>query len=561
MRIPILLRILILVLLAAVAYFWATALMDSLYTYRSPLASLPPRPGQAGLSVGESAPARRVVYVLIDGLRIDTALDAQIMPYLGKIRSQGAWAVMHSQPTSYSQTGYATLFTGGWPDISDGGLINLDAPQLFTWTQDNLFSAARRAGLTTAIAAHEVFRTLIPSDALTASYFTPRVDVLADGEVIQAALPWIEDGGYDLVVIHLDQVDYAGHYEGGPLDPRWKEAARRTDDLLGEIASRLDLSKDVLFVSSDHGHIDAGGHGGDEEIVLQQPFALIGARVRPGDYGDVQMVDVAPTLAALLGANLPATSQGQVLQEMLELSENEQAMLDQATLNQQETLSTAYLDAIGFSPSSPTVEADLVSSYQQLMQDARQQRLNREMAPRFLLALGVLILPLIWMVKRLRSELFWLIGGAVLTILVFHLRYSLMNGRTYSLSTLTSADEIISYVAVTVFMAGIVGWVAALLDRGVFRLPTSSAVLWSLNLSLVTIWLVSIPLMWSFVLNGVTISWTVPDWPSMFHGFLALLQILFIALLGIVLAGVTAITAWYQGRKLAPLAFPGDKDA
>jgi len=361
-------------------------------------------------------------------------------------------------------------------------------------------------------------------------------------------------------VIHLDQVDYAGHYEGGPLDPRWNEAARRTDDLLGEIASRLDLSKDVLFVSSDHGHIDAGGHGGDEAIVLQQPFALVGARVRPGDYGDVQMVDVAPTLAALLGANLPAISQGQVLTKMLELTVSEQDNIQQATAIQQETLSTAYQNAIGASTSVPQEGVDPVSRYQEIMQDARQQRLNFEMAPRVLLALVVLILPLIWMVKYLRSELFWLFGGAVLTVLVFHLRYSLMNGRTYSLSTLTSANEIISYVATTVFMAGVVGWVAALLDRGVLRQSPSSAVLWSLNLSLVTIWLVSLPLMWSFVLNGVTISWTVPDWPSMFHGFLALLQILFIAILGILLAGVTAIIAWYSGKKLAPQAIAGDKD-
>jgi len=467
---------------------------------------------------------------------------------------------MHSQPTSYSQTGYGSLFTGGWPEISDGGLINLEPPQLYTWTQDNLFSAARRAGLTTAIAAHEVFQTLIPSDALTASYFTPRTDVLADEEVVQAALPWIEDDGYDLVVIHLNQVDHAGHYEGGPLDPRWNEAARRTDDLLGEIASRLDLNKDVLFVSSDHGHIDAGGHGGDEAIVLQQPFALVGARVRQGDYGDVQMVDVAPTLAALLGANLPAISQGQVLTDMLDFSEIEQENIQKATAIQQETLSAAYLRAIGASPSDPPAGVDPVTGNQELMQDARQQRLNREMAPRFLIALAVLILPLIWMVKRLRSELLWLIGGAVLTVLVFHLRYSLMNGRTYSLSTLTSANEIISYVGTTIFMAGIVGWVAASLDRGVFRLPPASAALWSLNLSLVTVWLVSIPLMWSFVMNGVTITWTVPDWPSTFHGFLALLQILFIAVLGIVLGGVTPMIAWYRGKKSVPAAMTGDQE-
>ena len=40
---------------------------------------------------------------------------------------------------------------------------------------------------------------------------------------------------------------------------------------------------------------------------------------KPGSYGDVQQVDVAPTLAVLLGAAIPATAQGRVLSEMLAL--------------------------------------------------------------------------------------------------------------------------------------------------------------------------------------------------------------------------------------------------
>ena len=65
-------------LIAALSYFWGTALMDSLYAFRSPLHDNPP---QAGKSLGEPL-TRRVVLVLIDALRYDTSTNAEVMPFL-----------------------------------------------------------------------------------------------------------------------------------------------------------------------------------------------------------------------------------------------------------------------------------------------------------------------------------------------------------------------------------------------------------------------------------------------------------------------------------------------
>jgi len=51
-----------------------------------------------------------------------------------------------------------------------------------------------------------------------------------------------------LVLIHLDQVDHAGHHEGGPNSPAWDEAAARVDSMIGQIAGELDFSQDTLVV-------------------------------------------------------------------------------------------------------------------------------------------------------------------------------------------------------------------------------------------------------------------------------------------------------------------------
>ncbi len=186
--------------------------MNSLYAYRSPLHANPPQPGKP---LGQPL-TRRVVIVLIDALRADTAEKPDVMPYLEELRARGASATMHSQPPSYSAPGYSVIFIGAWPDISDGPAINNKYEDMPTWTQDNLFSAAHRLGLKTAVSGYNFFEKLIPQEAVSDSFYTAGEDAAADREVLNAALPWLEQGEHQLVLIHIDQVDYAGHYEGGP---------------------------------------------------------------------------------------------------------------------------------------------------------------------------------------------------------------------------------------------------------------------------------------------------------------------------------------------------------
>jgi predicted AlkP superfamily pyrophosphatase or phosphodiesterase len=305
------------IVLAVVAYFWVTGMISSNYAFRSPIKDTPPA---AGNVLGDVS-TRRVVIVLIDGLRYDTSMNESAMPALAKLRSEGAQAMMHSQAPSFSEPGYSTILTGAWPWLNDGPAFNLDYAEIPTWTQDNLFTAAHKAGLTTAISGYYWFEKLVPQNAVDTSFYTPGEDKTADEAVLAAVLPWLKADNAQLTLIHIDQVDYAGHHEGGPLSTKGIEAAIRSDVMLSQIAATLDLQKDTLLVISDHGHIDAGGHGGQDPIVLKEPFVLVGAGVKPGNYGDVNMVDVAPTLAALLGVNIPASAMGEVRTSMLTLND------------------------------------------------------------------------------------------------------------------------------------------------------------------------------------------------------------------------------------------------
>ena len=409
-------------LLIVAAYVSATRLTGTLYAYRSPLHESPPPPRPP---LGRPV-ARRVVFVLIDGLRLDTSLQANVMPFLGELRQQGARATMHSRPPSYSAPSYSVLLTGSWPDLSDGPAMNLSYEDIPTLTQDELISAVHRAGLAAAVSGFHWFEKLIPSESVAHSYYTAGEDRAADREVVNAALPWPGDPTVQFVLIHLDQLDYAGHHEGGPRDSRWDAAAGRVDGLLREIVATLDLTQDALLICSDHGHI-GGGHGGPEDAVLVEPFVLVGSGVRAGEYGNVNMVDVAPTLAVLLGTSIPASSQGRVLADMLELTDAQVEAVESSMEPQQAQLLRHYEAAIGqhaevrFGPNA-------VSAFQSALETARSQRLLRERLPRAALSLLVLLLPIGIMWKKRGRELIWLLAGAILYLALFNLRYAGLDG-------------------------------------------------------------------------------------------------------------------------------------
>jgi hypothetical protein len=527
------LRIALLIILAGWGYFWATGMMDVLFAYRSPLQHTPPQPGEV---LGEPLTSK-VVLVIIDALRKDTSLKSYVMPNLSRLRQKGAWATMHSQPPSFSQPGYSTILTGAWPEINDSPVINVDTQEIQTFTQDDIFSAAKRSRFKTAISAFDWFGRLLPSNAVDISFYTPKEDQQADLDVMSSATPWLPGDEYQLILIHLDQLDYSGHYEGGPIDPRWDAAAKRVDGMLGDILSRLDLNVDTLMVISDHGQIDLGGHGGQDAIVLIEPFILAGRGVKPGKYSDVQMVDVAPTLAALLGTSLPASSQGTVLTDMLLLTPGKQAAITKASTAQQSQLVNAYRSAV-----APD-QTDLLS-----IESIRSSRLNSERLPRILVSILLIFLPLAYLLWKRNRALIPLLNGALFYIAVFNLRIILIDERTYSLSSMGGVSEAISYFAITSAIAMLVACAVVISGQKLFLQKPGTAFKSILDFCLLTIFLLFIPVLFSYALNGWKAAWTLPEFNSVMFSFINTLQILFVSILGIVMAGTLSLAIYIRNK-------------
>ncbi len=531
-----------LVLIALVAYLWADALMDSLFDYRSPLAQDPPIAGQAA----GSPLTRRVVLVLVDALRKDTSLDPEVMPYLNELRQNAAVATMHSQAPSFSAPGWATILTGAWPDINDSQPANPpDDDTVRPFTQDDIFAAVNRAGYKTAVSGFTWFKQMLANSGVDDGFYTIGEDSRADVDVLQSAIPWLEDKEYKLVLIHLDQVDYAGHHEGGPLGEGWKSAAHRVDAMLQTIAAHLDFEKDTLLIISDHGQIDQGGHGGDDPITLVEPFVLLGTGVIPGQYGDVEMVDVAPTVSALLGMETPASNQGRALMEMLTLSEDQKAEFQAAWQEQQNNLLKVYQNVMtvdGFS-------VDETGSAVLAMQTIRAQRLSHERIIRLVITVILVVVPVYFLVRSHDRKIWKYVLGAIVSVGIFHVFYALIEGKTYSLSSLTSAMDFIIGTAKYMGIGFVLAWVICMFWTKSFDKDIHSVAQASVDFTFITLYIIALPILWNFYRNGVLITWTLPEFSSMFIGFQAVLQGLVVAVFGLVLTGLSALSVFVVSKR------------
>lgn len=523
--------VVILVASAALSLLWALHILDDLSTYRSPLQKTTPMPGKAPVA----ASSERLIYIIIDGLRVDASENVTAMPFLNELRAQSANAVMHSVAPTDSTPSYGVLLTGASPSLSDAPGFNVGYDAIWALTQDNIFSAASRAGLKTAASGYYWFEKLIPVANLHAGFFTPGEDEAADRDVVDAALPWLESGDYQLVLIHLDQVDYAGHHLGGGDSEGYRNSANIVDGLLTEIFKHVDLSADTVMILADHGHLDRGGHGGPEKVLTREPFVLLGAGVQPGAYGDVNMVDVVPTLAVLLGLNIPASTQGQVLTDMLDFSADEVAAIQKAEQSQRKCLvmafETATDKALDLGDEFSTAE----------MNHAIKAVQQSKIFGRVVVAL-VVILGGFYLVSSLRQHhSFKLMTGALLFAILFHLIYLLVEKRGYSLAWFSSPEDFIITQVGTALACYAVVWLGLVFWFKLNRMSKKEAVMYTLSSSLAVVVLLLLPILAHYIMNGYALWIALPEYWTMFAGLQALLQVLAVSVGGLLLTGVAAL--------------------
>jgi len=279
--------------------------------------------------------------------------------------------------------------------------------------------------------------------------------------------------------------------------------------------------------------------------VLLEPFVMAGARVRPGSYPHIEMADVAPTVAVLLGTNIPASTQGRALIDVLDLSDSQKTAIRVLSIRQQEHLYSELARQLGFGPATTSMNQGqgLLDEIPQAIDFALSRRLQGERMPRLVLGIALALILAAILLWRRSERIAWLLAGGLLYAALFNFGYAVLAGRTYSLSSISSPNDIILFTAGTGAASLALAWMGLSYALNWFKSSPSQATGNTLALTFITLYLLSLPILWSFALNGAFVTWTLPDMVSMFLGFLSTLQALVVAAAGLVLSAISALIA------------------
>ncbi|PBC70729.1 type I phosphodiesterase/nucleotide pyrophosphatase [Streptomyces sp. TLI_235] len=244
----------------------------------------------------------KTLVIGIDGTRYDKLLAADAAN-LKALMAGGLTATsnLYANPLAptLSGPGWSTIATGVWPDRHG--------------VKDNTFSGSHfdlYPDLATRLeTAAPAASTLVAAswNPITGTVFNGRADLRIpesenDAKTASDAADYLANGSPDTVFLHFDQVDEAGHSHGG-ASQQYLDAIHTVDGLVGQVVTALKSrptygSEDwLILVTTDHGHTDAGGHGGNSAYERRTFVIADGAGHTPGSTRqDVKLVDIAPTV-------------------------------------------------------------------------------------------------------------------------------------------------------------------------------------------------------------------------------------------------------------------------
>jgi len=533
----------------------ALAGWNSVTEYSSPyLFSLPATASTAPLT-------DRVVLIVVDGLRLDAS---QKMPELNGLRQQGADLVLRVGQPSLSYPSWTVIVSGAWQEIS-GVTTNWYEGTVMV---NNIFQIAREAGKPAVVAGSLGWRKLFgPYLTSVMAVNEPEEETAPpeewakmDEETLHLALEALDQYDTGLVLIHFGGTDALAHNFGG-ISTEYINQVQTVDRYIGRIVGRLDWEKDTLIITADHGHIDAGGHGGWEESVLNVPLVMVGKGIRRGVYTARLQADIAPTVAALLGLPYPTHSQGAPLLEVLEASAEVKGVKGLNAALQLVGFYDAYANTLGIGTFAGEVlekhrenlargEEGAMAAFWKALNaaagKARARRLWRERLYRLPVALAIALIPLCYLLTcRRRWRCLLLPAGFALLYFVLYNILFFGRGYEWSLSLFSFEEQIEAFfkarmvdaalsVAAAALLLAIISWKKSPLETAE-RVVTFSFVVWYLLLLQVDFF---------YWLYNIRFDWTLPDLKLGFKYYMDLLQMIPTGPLAVILTPLALFIGW-----------------
>lgn len=490
---------------------------NSFVHYRSPyIFDIPP---------GSETPplTSEVVVVIVDGLRADVA---RTLPTFQRVAEDGSFLTAQTSQPSLSLPGWTLLTSGAPPEVSGVTTNWYEGPVRV----DSLFTSAERAGVTTAIVGHSAWDQLY-GDVVTEGWFGGKDDAASDEKIGRQAIGIIRNLHPELLVVHMPDVDNVGHELGVGAD--YRQAAERADAVIARILGEAG-SDATIVLTSDHGHIDAGGHGGSETEVTTTPLVVAGPGTVIGATGEVSQADVAPTVAALLGLSRPTHATSSVVVELLDATRFQRDRIEEAHAGVAEVFYRRAGRVLGG-------QANDAASFERVL-DAKARREALVRFPFAIIAILIVAFLVVYATRRLHSV------ALLMGVLIFLAAWAGLffgRGLTLSFSHFNTEEQIQGFLLARVIdsviaaVAGglIVGVIAGRRRAGDgFRHGVGMAA-WVLLVLGTVVGAFMVVYGWSF-------TWRLPNLSAAFAEYMALLAMLGLGVGASVVGLVSAGAAW-----------------
>ncbi|MFF8590725.1 alkaline phosphatase family protein [Streptomyces sp. NPDC015220] len=264
--------------------------------------------GPLGSVARAAARTPKVLVIGLDGALLTRIKDADA-PNLEALMAAGLTvpSSIYANPLAptLSGPGWSTIITGVWPDkhnVKDNAFTG----HKFAQYPDFLTRAERaKPSLTTyAVSSWAPLTDTVFSTAVDTRVSTPSAEY--DTGTAARAVAQLRDGDPDAVFVQLDGIDHAGHSYGA-ASRQYLDAVHAADAQVGQMVAAVKGragygSEDwLVMVTADHGHTDAGGHGGSSAPERSTFLIATGSALTAGSVRyDVKMPDVAASALAHL---------------------------------------------------------------------------------------------------------------------------------------------------------------------------------------------------------------------------------------------------------------------
>lgn len=262
----------------------------------------------------------KLLHVVINGLRAD-AFECAHAPCIDRLRRNGTWTRrMMTQQPYLALPSMMTMYTSLKP--LEHGVTTNSAQPIISPQAVSLFTLLRYRHMNCSMFySRDHLRLLAPSGTLQTSVFINSQGLKnVDMQLTEAAAIHLQKEKPDLCFLYLQGVDVVGHHFGF-MSETYLESVENADFCVALMLEHLAmvglLNEYVILITSDHGG-SGFNHDQEKPEVFLVPMIIQG----PGIAEDMEidckssLLDIAPTMAEVLGIAPHPDWQGRVLREI-----------------------------------------------------------------------------------------------------------------------------------------------------------------------------------------------------------------------------------------------------